>query len=306
MLRARSSSRGAACGRLGDRRAGLDRACDSAPSRLLSIGASSGSGGDHPLPARPAWRLVHIDAKKLGRIIQPGHRVTGDRRQRARGNAGWRPVRRHRRCHQTGLRRALPGRDQRIGDQLPGRRSAVLPGAPHHHRTRPHRQRTCCARSATGRTRQTDTEASATPPTAGREVYDRARPSRATTAPTLQHNRPHAPRRADAIQRVNDVSGTHLGHLRTARNSGYGVGESLESQPIRTMRGRWPSFPPWDSGDQHPGGCLPLIVTADNTGCRCEAVPASHDHDDSWPALPSALPAWPTAGCVCRASWWRP
>ena len=33
--------------------------------------------------------LVHIDAKKLGRIIQPGHRVTGDRRQRARGNAGW-------------------------------------------------------------------------------------------------------------------------------------------------------------------------------------------------------------------------
>jgi len=33
--------------------------------------------------------LVHIDAKKLGRIIQPGHRVTGDRRQRARGTAGW-------------------------------------------------------------------------------------------------------------------------------------------------------------------------------------------------------------------------
>ncbi len=33
--------------------------------------------------------LVHIDAKKLGRIIRPGHRVTGDRRQRAQGKAGW-------------------------------------------------------------------------------------------------------------------------------------------------------------------------------------------------------------------------
>lgn len=33
--------------------------------------------------------LVHIDAKKLGRIIVPGHRVTGDRRRRAAGKAGW-------------------------------------------------------------------------------------------------------------------------------------------------------------------------------------------------------------------------
>jgi transposase InsO family protein len=33
--------------------------------------------------------LVHIDAKKLGRIIQPGHRVTGDRSKRAKGRAGW-------------------------------------------------------------------------------------------------------------------------------------------------------------------------------------------------------------------------
>src|SRR5437868_13932578 len=47
-----------------------------------------------PRPAREAiiryqrdqpGELVHIDAKKLGWIIQPGHRVTGDRRQRARG-----------------------------------------------------------------------------------------------------------------------------------------------------------------------------------------------------------------------------
>ena len=34
--------------------------------------------------------LLHIDCKKLGRIVQPGHRVTGDRSKRAKGRAGWR------------------------------------------------------------------------------------------------------------------------------------------------------------------------------------------------------------------------
>jgi transposase InsO family protein len=33
--------------------------------------------------------LVHVDCKKLGRIVKPGHRVTGDRRVRAEGKAGW-------------------------------------------------------------------------------------------------------------------------------------------------------------------------------------------------------------------------
>jgi len=33
--------------------------------------------------------LVHVDCKKLGRILRPGHRVTGDRRGRAKGKAGW-------------------------------------------------------------------------------------------------------------------------------------------------------------------------------------------------------------------------
>src|SRR5262245_43142314 len=33
--------------------------------------------------------LLHIDCKKLGRIIRPGHRVTGDRSKRAKGEAGW-------------------------------------------------------------------------------------------------------------------------------------------------------------------------------------------------------------------------
>jgi len=32
--------------------------------------------------------LLHIDVKKLGRIVRPSHRVTGDRRDRSRG-AGW-------------------------------------------------------------------------------------------------------------------------------------------------------------------------------------------------------------------------
>ena len=34
--------------------------------------------------------LLHVDVKKLGRIVVPGHRVTGDRSRRApRGQAGW-------------------------------------------------------------------------------------------------------------------------------------------------------------------------------------------------------------------------
>jgi transposase InsO family protein len=38
--------------------------------------------------SRPG-ELVHVDVKKLGRILKPGHRVTGDRRGRAKGRAGW-------------------------------------------------------------------------------------------------------------------------------------------------------------------------------------------------------------------------
>ena len=33
--------------------------------------------------------LIHVDIKKLGRIVLPGHRVTGDRSRRAHGKAGW-------------------------------------------------------------------------------------------------------------------------------------------------------------------------------------------------------------------------
>jgi len=41
--------------------------------------------------SRPG-ELVHVDAKKLGRILKPGHRVTGDRRGQAKGKAGWQHV----------------------------------------------------------------------------------------------------------------------------------------------------------------------------------------------------------------------
>jgi transposase InsO family protein len=37
---------------------------------------------------RRAGDLVHLDVKKLGRIVRPGHRVNGDRTTRTRG-AGW-------------------------------------------------------------------------------------------------------------------------------------------------------------------------------------------------------------------------
>jgi transposase InsO family protein len=38
--------------------------------------------------SRPG-ELVHVDVKRLGRIVRPGDRVTGDRSSRARGAAGW-------------------------------------------------------------------------------------------------------------------------------------------------------------------------------------------------------------------------
>ena len=38
--------------------------------------------------SRPG-ELVHVDIKKLARILRPGHRVTGDRRDQAKGKAGW-------------------------------------------------------------------------------------------------------------------------------------------------------------------------------------------------------------------------
>ncbi len=46
---------------------------------------------EHALPGD----MLHLDTKKLGRILKPGHRVTADRTSRSRG-AGWETVRGHR------------------------------------------------------------------------------------------------------------------------------------------------------------------------------------------------------------------
>ncbi len=69
-------------------------ACKSTVSRILKRAGLSKLPA--LVPAQPVQRyehaapgdLLHIDTKKLGRIEGPGHRVTGDRRDRNRG-AGW-------------------------------------------------------------------------------------------------------------------------------------------------------------------------------------------------------------------------
>jgi transposase InsO family protein len=68
---------------------------------LKRIGLGKRSRLEPPEPPnryerKRAGELVHVDVKKLGRIVVPGHRVTGDRSVTARsagmrtfGNAGW-------------------------------------------------------------------------------------------------------------------------------------------------------------------------------------------------------------------------
>jgi transposase InsO family protein len=66
-------------------------------SRVLKrLGLSRLSALDPEEPARRyehacAGDLLHLDTKKLGRILRTGHRVTGDRRDHVRG-AGWETV----------------------------------------------------------------------------------------------------------------------------------------------------------------------------------------------------------------------
>ena len=81
---------------------------DRPSSTVSAVLKRSGMGRLGRLGLGPAERyeracpgeLIHIDVKKLGRIVVPGHRVTGNRRQRARrttytpdgrriGDAGW-------------------------------------------------------------------------------------------------------------------------------------------------------------------------------------------------------------------------
>lgn len=59
------------------RRAGLSRLSDLRPDEPVQRYER-----EHP------GELLHIDIKKLGRFDKVGHRITGDRTQRAR-NIGW-------------------------------------------------------------------------------------------------------------------------------------------------------------------------------------------------------------------------
>jgi len=61
---------------------------------LTRIGLGRRSRLEPPEPPNRYQReqpgeLLHIDVKRLGRIIAAGHRVTGDRRGQAKGKAGW-------------------------------------------------------------------------------------------------------------------------------------------------------------------------------------------------------------------------
>jgi transposase InsO family protein len=81
----------------GARIAALTGVSSATVSRVLKrLGLSHLSALDPEEPARRyehacAGDLLHLDTKKLGRILQPGHRVTGDRRDHTRG-AGWETV----------------------------------------------------------------------------------------------------------------------------------------------------------------------------------------------------------------------
>ena len=75
----------------------IARALGRPNSTVGSVLRRLGLGRLAALEARPpavryqrlaAGELLHLDSKKLGRIAGPGHRVTGDRSQRARG-LGW-------------------------------------------------------------------------------------------------------------------------------------------------------------------------------------------------------------------------
>lgn len=63
-------------------------------SRVLArLGLSSLKALQPPKPivryeADAPGHILHLDTKKLGRIVRPGHRVTGDRRDSVEG-AGW-------------------------------------------------------------------------------------------------------------------------------------------------------------------------------------------------------------------------
>jgi transposase-like protein len=91
ILRARAELREGPGDRLGTG-SGLDRACSAAPARSLAACRAHAARGGGALERSAPGELVHVDIKKLGRIIRPGHRVTGDRSSKAKDKAGWQHV----------------------------------------------------------------------------------------------------------------------------------------------------------------------------------------------------------------------
>jgi transposase InsO family protein len=74
------------------RRLGLPRSTVGAVLRRLGLGRLAALAAKPPVVRYERGRpgeLIHVDTKKLGRIVRPSHRVTGDRRDRG---AGWEHV----------------------------------------------------------------------------------------------------------------------------------------------------------------------------------------------------------------------
>jgi transposase InsO family protein len=75
----------------------LQMALSTVSAVLKRVGLGKRSKLDPPEPPnryerRRPGELIHIDIKKLGRILKPGHRVTGDRRGQAKTHRNGKPV----------------------------------------------------------------------------------------------------------------------------------------------------------------------------------------------------------------------
>ena len=142
VLKARVGARGGpARDRLGDRRAGVDRPRDPAPARLLTANAAvyRGARSSATSATGPASWCTWTQRSSAGSsdldIASPATAPTSSGCTPA-GSTCLSPST----TPPARLRPALPGRDNRLGDQLPGCLPALLPPARHHDRARPHRQ----------------------------------------------------------------------------------------------------------------------------------------------------------------------
>ena len=117
--RARRAARGAACDRLGARRRRLDRARCASPPRPLAAGRARPRRRSSATSASSPGELIHVDIKKLGRILlagPPRHRRPLAASRRVGRLAV--PVRRDRRPLPARLRLRLSRRDRRQRDRF--------------------------------------------------------------------------------------------------------------------------------------------------------------------------------------------